>query len=90
MSMPKGQKFENGYATVDEKGMGYREIADEMTDRGMPMKKSMARNHFRSAMRKLAKTVKDVNPNVTVEQLADDPRFQSAIAAYIKSGGINL
>ena len=26
----------------------------------------------------------------TVEQLADDPRFQSAIAAYIKSGGINL
>ena len=84
MSMPKGQKFENGYATVDNEGLGYREIAVEMTERGMPMKKSMARNHFRSAMRKFAKTICDINPKVTVEQLADDPRFQSAIASYIK------
>ena len=35
MSMPKGFKAKNGYATVGERGgLGYREIAEVMTANG--------------------------------------------------------
>ena len=39
MSMPKGFKASNGYATVGERGgLGYREIAEVMTAKGEKMK----------------------------------------------------
>ena len=41
MSMPKGYKVKGGYATVaDDLGIGYREIADEMTAAGYKMNHS--------------------------------------------------
>ena len=51
MSMPKGYKVEHGYATVGD-GLGYREIAEKMTETGDKMNHSTARNVFLSAMSK--------------------------------------
>jgi hypothetical protein len=85
MSMPKGHKSENGYATVgkDIGGLGYREIAEQMTSGGDKMNHSTARNVFLSAMRKLAKdacVVFNVEPNKeNLKRISSDPRFQSGI-----------
>ena len=85
MSMPKGHKSENGYATVakDIGGLGYREIAEKMTLSGDKMNHSTARNVFLSAMRKLAKdacVVFEVEPNKeNLKRISSDPRFQSGI-----------
>ena len=58
MSMPKGFKSENGYATVvKDGGMSYKDIAEEMTRRGYKMKHSAARNVLLSAMQKIAQNV---------------------------------
>ena len=47
MSMPKGYKKKNGYATTAELGgSGYVEIADKMNDMGFKMNHSTARNVF--------------------------------------------
>tara|TARA_R110001583_G_scaffold7985_27_gene39093 strand:+ start:1300 stop:1572 length:273 start_codon:yes stop_codon:yes gene_type:complete len=85
MSMPKGYKVKGGYATVaDDLGIGYREIADEMTASGYKMNHSTARNVFLSAMRKLAKDVCTLYECDTdqekIEEIASDPRFQSSIS----------
>ena len=55
MSMPKGFKSKTGYATASAtyNGMGYREIAEEMTKQGFKMNHSTARNVFLSSMKKL-------------------------------------
>jgi hypothetical protein len=85
MSMPKGHKSANGYATVSKEigGLGYREIAEKMTAVGDKMNHSTARNVFLSAMRKLAKdacVVFDVEPNKeNLKRISSDPRFQSGI-----------
>ena len=57
MSMPKGYKAQHGYATVNTTlgGLGYREIAEKMTEEGNKMNHSTARNVFLSAMSKFAK-----------------------------------
>ncbi len=86
MSMPKGFKAKNGYATVvDRGGLGYREIAEVMTGRGDPMKHSAARNYFLSGMRKLAEPICEMHgiPKAEVDRIALDPRFQESVADLI-------
>jgi hypothetical protein len=83
MSMPKGMKHDQGYATVD--GPGYREIAERMTADGHKMNHATARNYFIRAMTKLAKPiVQQHDVDMTASQVAQDPRFQSAIASMIR------
>jgi hypothetical protein len=86
MSMPKGHKSKNGYATVTGVGKGYREIAEEMTRSGHEMNHATARNYFLRAMQKLAKPVSS-HSDRSMEELAADPRFQDAIATIIRDGG---
>ena len=83
MVMPKGQSFDHGYATA---AMGYREISEIMTANDDKMNHSTARNVFLSAMTKLCTSVAELmgedldDPEV----VAKDPRFQSAIEAYLR------
>ena len=89
MSMPKGFKAKNGYATVtDRGGLGYREIAEVMTREGHPMKHSAARNYFLQAMRKIAGPICELHdiPLREVDRIALDPRFQDSIAEIIDEG----
>ena len=93
MSMPKGFKANNGYATVGERGgKGYREIAEIMTTSGDPMKHSAARNYFLSGMRKIAESVCDLHEvsRDEVDRIALDPRFQESVADIIEEQGISL
>ena len=93
MSMPKGFKAQNGYATVGERGgLGYREIAEVMSDSGDPMKHSAARNYFLQGMRKLASPVVEMYglSKDEVDRIALDPRFQESVADIIEEAGIEL
>jgi|TARA_R110001599_G_scaffold71320_6_gene199119 hypothetical protein len=93
MSMPKGFKAKNGYATVgDRGGLGYREIAEIMSDKGHPMKHSAARNYFLQGMRKLAGPVLEQYglSKDQVDRIALDPRFQESIADIIDEEGVVL
>lgn len=87
MSMPEGKKFTHGYSTVED-GMGYREISEEMTRRGDKMGHSHARSVFIKGMSKFADGLGSlINENTNYldsEEVARDPRFQSAIAAYLR------
>lgn len=83
MSMPKGKKIAEGYATV-EGGGDYRMIAEVMTAQGFKMNHSSARNHFLSIMRGFAEDVlRDTGlgepTQENVEKIARQPMFQSAI-----------
>ena len=86
MSMPKGHKSKNGYATVTGEGKGYREIAEEMSKSGHVMNHATARNYFLRAMKKLAKPISEHSDRST-EELAADPDFQEAIADIIRDSG---
>ncbi len=93
MSMPKGFKAKNGYATVgDRGGLGYREIAEKMSESGDPMKHSAARNYFLQGMRKLAGPIAEMYgmPTDEVDRIALDPRFQESVADIIEEVGIEL
>ena len=93
MSMPKGFKAKNGYATVgDRGGLGYREIAEIMSSSGDGMKHSAARNYFLQGMRKLAEPIVDMYglSRDEVDRIALDPRFQESIADIIEEVGIEL
>lgn len=93
MSMPKGFKATNGYATVgDRGGLGYREIAEIMSDNGYPMKHSAARNYFLQGMRKLAGPALEHYglSRDEIDRIALDPRFQESIADIIEEDGIKL
>ena len=86
MSMPKGYKVEHGYATVDC-GLGYREIAEKMSDEGCKMNHSTARNIFLSAMSKFVTGLCDIyNIPATkdkIKRVSSDPRFQSGLMSGI-------
>ena len=87
MSMPKGFKAQNGYATVSDRGgLGYREIAELMSDNGFPMKHSAARNYFLQGMRKLAAPFVDMYgiSRSDIDRIALDPRFQESVADLIE------
>jgi len=89
MSMPKGFKAKNGYATVGERGgLGYREIAEVMTNSGDSMKHSAARNYFLQGMRKLAAPLAEMYgmSSDEVDRIALDPRFQESVADIIEEG----
>ena len=89
MSMPKGFKAKNGYATGGERGgLGYREIAELMTENGFEMKHSAARNYFLQGMRKLAGPLVDLYglSKEEVDRIALDPRFQESVADVIEEG----
>tara|TARA_A100001015_G_C14894335_1_gene673769 strand:+ start:814 stop:1092 length:279 start_codon:yes stop_codon:yes gene_type:complete len=84
MSMPKGHKSENGYATVTgTNGYGYREIAEKMTGDGVKMNHATARNYFLRAMRKIAEPLAQ-HTERSVDSLAADPGFQDAIATLMR------
>ncbi len=86
--MPKGTKFKSGYATVTNTGMGYREIAEIMTQEGHKMNHATARNYFLRAMEKIAKPMvglsgSDIDPT----DLAQNPLFQDALVEILSSPG---
>ena len=85
MSMPKGHKVETGYATVsgDDGCLGYREIAEKMTEMGHEMNHSTARNVFLRAMKKIAKPICDNYGGSTIDNLSNDPRFQSCVQEIV-------
>jgi hypothetical protein len=89
MTMPKGFKSENGYATsASLGGKSYNQIADEMTSQGFKMNHSTARNICVDSLKKLAQVVADFHDVKYTEKelirFAKDPRFQSGICDIIK------
>ena len=89
MSMPKGHKSENGYATVTTTfgGLDYRRIAEKMTDDGYKMNHATARNVFLKAMKKFAISmcaIHDIDDEICVSKTSRDPRFQEGITEIIR------
>ena len=88
MTMPKGFKSKNGYATTTELGgKSYQQIANIMTERGYVMNHSTARNVFLSAMSKFAMELFEIY-NIPaskdkIKQVSSDPRFQSGLMTAI-------
>lgn len=89
MSMPKGYKSDQGYATVSGEGggMDYRTIAEVMSEQGHRMNHATARNIFLRAMKKLAEPLCelygiDQEPG-KIDKLSRDPRFQSSMIEMI-------
>jgi hypothetical protein len=86
MSMPKGHKMSQGYATVAD-GLDYRTISEIMTSRGYKMNHATARNILLSAMRSLAADLacyRDENPDAKqIDQISKSPQFQAGIAEVI-------
>ena len=89
MSMPKGFKAKNGYATVtgDYSGMDYRTIAEKMTEGGDKMNHATARNVFLRAMEKFAVSVYDLydqpHDDKVIFKTVRDPRFQESMIELI-------
>ncbi len=89
MTMPKGFKSDNGYATTSELGgKSYQEIANAMTDQGFKMNHSTARNVCVNGLVKIAKQV-TVQQGLQLSEkdiikIAKDPRFQSGISDIIR------
>ena len=88
MSMPKGFKSENGYATAKSlSGKTYHEVAQEMNDSGFKMNHSTARNVFVSSLIKIANQVTTLYDlkmsHEDLKKIAIDPRFQSAIRDFM-------
>lgn len=89
MSMPKGYKSDQGYATVSGEGggMDYRTIAEIMSENGHKMNHATARNIFLRAMKKLAEPLcelyeMDDDPK-RVEELSRSPSFQSSMIEVV-------
>jgi len=83
MTMKKGSKFDCGYATIDENGVNYRDIADTMTELGYRMNHSSARNYVLRIMRKFVDALAKKNGIVmdaeSAEKICKSPLFQSGI-----------
>tara|TARA_A100001011_G_C14228987_1_gene807906 strand:+ start:691 stop:966 length:276 start_codon:yes stop_codon:yes gene_type:complete len=89
MSMPKGFKSDNGYATATELGgKSYHQIAEAMTSKGFKMNHSTARNVCVDGLKKLAETVANFHGIEYTEKdiirIAKDPRFQNGISDIIQ------
>lgn len=89
MTMPKGFKVENGYATnVELGGKSYQQIANSMTDRGFKMNHSTARNIHVNGLVKIVKSVTALHglqlSEKDIIKIAKDPRFQIGICDIIK------
>tara|TARA_Y100000310_G_C20139951_1_gene559798 strand:- start:156 stop:488 length:333 start_codon:yes stop_codon:yes gene_type:complete len=88
MSMPRGYKSENGYATVTSEygGADYRTIAEKMTSDGHKMNHATARNIFLRAMKKLADPLcklHGISDDKLIEQAARDPSFQESMIEIV-------
>ena len=88
MTMPKGFKSKNGYATTTELGgKSYQQIANIMTERGYVMNHSTARNVFLSSMSKFARELCELYniefSQENVKKIASDPRFQTGVCGII-------
>ena len=95
MPMPKGHKSKNGYATVQSQGgMGYREIAEYMSETGDSMNHSTARNIFLRAVKKVAKDACVVSgaalSDREIEKIAADPRFQAGLIEIINDESASI
>ena len=98
MSMPKGHKSENGYATVTsiEGAKDYRTIADHMTESGHKMNHATARNVFLRAMKKIAEPLHEMydmpKDEASIMRTAKDPRFQESVFEIVAadSGSIEI
>ena len=89
MSMPKGYKSENGYATVNNGlgGLDYRSIAEKMTGDGYKMNHATARNVFLKAMKKFAEPIcalHNISDDESINKASRDPRFQEGITDIIR------
>ena len=89
MTMPKGFKVENGYATTSELGgKSYQEIANAMSDQGFKMNHSTARNVCVNGLVKIAKQVTEQQglqlSEKDIIKIAKDPRFQSGVSDIIR------
>ena len=87
MSMPNGYKSKHGYATVSSTDgcLGYREIAEKMTECGDKMNHSTARNVFLRAMNKIAGSVCQSFGGDDKSRMAQDPRFQDCVYEIVSS-----
>ena len=88
MSMPKGFKSENGYATAKSlNGSTYHEIAKKMNEEGFKMNHSTARNIFIQSLIKIASEVTSLYElnlkEKELKRIAIDPRFQSSIRYFM-------
>ena len=99
MSMPKGHKSENGYATVTsiEGAKDYRTIADQMTEAGHKMNHATARNVFLRAMKKIAEPLHNMYDmpvdEASIMRTAKRPRFQESVFEIVSasdSDGIDI
>ena len=89
MPMPKGYKKETGYgSTKSLGGLSYHKIADKMNEQNYKMNHSTARNVFVTGLIKIADkltTLHDKKLSVAeLKKIAIDPRFQEAVADYMK------
>ena len=89
MSMPKGQKFNHGYSTVTGVGLGFREIAEQMTADGDEMNHATARNVLLRGLLKVSRPLIALHGKTGDEldreayRVATDPRFQEAMVEMI-------
>lgn len=97
MTMKKGSKFDGGYATIDENGVNYRDIAETMTEMGYKMNHSSARNYVLRVMRKFVDAIAERQgthlSQIDADKVSRSPLFQSGIndllqdlEAYRKNG----
>ncbi len=89
MSMPKGYKSDQGYATVSGEGggMDYRTIAEIMSEGGHKMNHATARNIFLRAMKKLAEPLCELyeieDDPKRIDELSRNPGFQSSMIEVV-------
>ena len=88
MSMPTGKTFDHGYGSKAPEGIGYREIAEKMTDMGDKMNHSTARNVFLRAMTSIAshvaKNIASDLDNIDIDSIAKNPEFQASVAEILR------
>ena len=88
MTMKKGSKFVGGYATIDDNGVNYRDIADTMTELGYKMNHSSARNYVLRVMRKFATAIAEKNglrlAEEDLDKVSKSPLFQNGIADLLQ------
>ena len=88
MSMPKGFKSENGYATSKSLGgKTYHEISAIMKEKGYKINHSTARNIFVNSLIKIALEVTSMYDlkldSKQIKKIAIDPRFQESIREFM-------
>ena len=90
MSMPKGFKSQNGYASSKLLGgKTYHEISEIMKDNGFKMNHSTVRNVFISSLIKVATeltTLYGLKLNAQqIKNIDIDPRFQDAVKIFMST-----